>query len=173
MALLSIILWILYAIIRKSPGRWWLYYWLISLPILVFLVFLTPLVFEPMFNRFVPLAETQPQLIPALNQVMHRGGLEIPSSRMFEMKASEKVTKEHEADIYGLEVIHGIVAHSSKVAASAFQKLGEKSLDYPFPAKLYVFWAYSHPPITDRLRFALGYHPWDSGEIPRFIRDAK
>jgi len=35
----TLLIWLLYAIIRKSPRRWWLYFWLASLPIGLFLVF--------------------------------------------------------------------------------------------------------------------------------------
>ena len=38
---------------------------------------------------------------------------------------------EHQADIYGLEVIHGLVPDSPQVAAHAFQKLGEKACRIP------------------------------------------
>ena len=45
----GILVWILYAVIRSSPRRWWFYFWLISLPIIVFLSFVEPFVLEPMF----------------------------------------------------------------------------------------------------------------------------
>jgi len=76
---------------------------------------------------------------------------------------------EHNADVYGLEVTHGINANSSQVAAHAFQILGELSLDYPYPSKLVVFWFYSHPTIADRVRFANEYDPWSKGESPRYM----
>jgi len=41
---------------------------------------------------------------------------------------------EHEADRYGLEVIHGIVDNPNQVAAHYFQKSGEKNLSDPDPA---------------------------------------
>ncbi|HEV2288207.1 MAG TPA: hypothetical protein VGR81_04565 [Candidatus Acidoferrales bacterium] len=85
-----VLVWILYAIIRHSPRRWWLYFWVITLPILVFLVFLAPLVIDPLFNKFEPLQNTDPQLVTALEQVVHRANMDIPPDRMFLMKASEK-----------------------------------------------------------------------------------
>ena len=36
----TILIWILYAVIRKSPRRWWFYFWLASLPIGLVLYFL-------------------------------------------------------------------------------------------------------------------------------------
>jgi len=77
---------------------------------------------------------------------------------------------EHQADIYGLEVIHGLTPDSSQVAARAFQKLGEKGLSYPRPHPLLVFWAFSHPPTHERLRFAATYAPWNEGQPGRYIR---
>jgi Zn-dependent protease with chaperone function len=77
---------------------------------------------------------------------------------------------EHQADVYGLEVTHGINANSQEVAAHSFQILGELSLDYPYPNRLEVFWYWSHPPIADRLRFAQEYDPWDKGQPTRYVK---
>ena len=71
---------------------------------------------------------------------------------------------EHQADVYGLEVIHGLVPDSEQAAARAFQKLGEKGLAYPSPHPLHVLWTFDHPPIGERVAFALAYRPWDEGE---------
>jgi STE24 endopeptidase len=83
--------WILYSAIRRSPRRWWFQFWLVSLPLLVFLLFIQPMVIEPMFFEFKPLGETQPALVDAMLRVVRRGGLTIPADRMYEMKASEKL----------------------------------------------------------------------------------
>ncbi|HKW77091.1 MAG TPA: M48 family metallopeptidase [Terriglobales bacterium] len=86
-------LWLLVFLIRRSPRRWWFYSWLIALPFIVFLVFIAPVVIEPMFNKFEPLEKTNPQLVEAIEKVTQRGGLSIPRDRMFLMKASEKTTE--------------------------------------------------------------------------------
>jgi STE24 endopeptidase len=83
--------WILYAAIRNDPRRWWFHFWLASLPILVFLLFIEPVVIEPMFFRFERLVITQPNLVDALEKVVERGALAIPPERIFLMKASEKL----------------------------------------------------------------------------------
>ena len=44
-------------------------------------------------------------------------------------------SQEHQADVYGLEVIHGIVPDSSAIAAEAFQILGEAHLADPEPGE--------------------------------------
>lgn len=275
---------ILFYTIRKSPQRWWFYFWLATLPFIVLLVFVAPVILDPIFNTFEPLDQTQPQLVSAIEGVTHRGGLDIPRDRMFEMKASEKVTtynayvtgigatkrvvvwdntardmtvpetlfvfghemghyvldhiykglaffaglsfvgfwvgrklvlallgrwgdawrirgigdlaalpvlmlalslltlvaepvgnafsryQEHQADLYGLEVTHGLFPDNGEVAASAFQKLGEKSYDYPTPNRLLVFWSYSHPTIADRIQFSLRYDPWASPAGPKYVK---
>jgi STE24 endopeptidase len=274
----------LFWVIRKSPQRWWLYFWLLTLPFVVLVIFIAPVVLDPMFNTFVPLEQTQPQLVTAIQRVTNRAGLQIPVDRMFEMKASEKVTTynayvtgigatkrvvvwdntardmtipetlfvfvhemghyvlnhiykglafyaalafvgfwagqkivililshwgenwrlrgindlaalpvflltltllslvsqpfasafsrhiEHQADIYGLEVTHGMILNSDEVGASAFQKLGEKSYDYPTPSRFLVFWSYDHPTIKERIRFSLNYDPWNTPSGPRYVK---
>ena len=281
---LSVLLvFLLYAVIRRSPRRWWFYFWLASLPIIAALMYLEPYVIEPMFYHFDPLAAKQPALVEQLEKVVARGGLTIPRDRMFEMKASEKVTslnayvsgfggskrlvvwdttidklttpeilfvfghemghyvlnhirnslvlgalfllvllflgyhglhwllhrygqkwrirdvadwaslpalllivsvfsllaepltngysrwQEHQADIYGLEVTHGIVQNSAAVASHAFQVLGEVGLDEPNPNGFIEFWLYSHPSISERVAFAQGYDPWSKG-APRYVK---
>ena len=282
--ILSFVVWLLYLIIRSSPRRWWFYFWLASLPIIIFMVFISPVILDPMFNKFEPLAPKNPALAAALHRVTEKAGAEIPESRMYEMKASEKVTDynayvtgigaskrivvwdttehdmtipetmfvfghemghyvldhiwkglaftavlmfiglylgfrianasmgrwgdrlgiralgdwaslpllllivtvlsfvgqpigsafsrhvEHQADVYGLEVTHGLIPHSSQTAAVTFQKLGEKSFDYPYPNPVYVFWTFSHPAIPDRLIFSLNYRPWDEEKPNEFVK---
>lgn len=77
-------------LVRVSPRRYWLWGWLISLPLIVASVFLAPLVLDPLFNKFEPLEATHPKLAARLETVVNRTGVEIPESRMFLMKASEK-----------------------------------------------------------------------------------
>jgi STE24 endopeptidase len=280
----TILLWLMILIIRKSPTRWWFYFWLIALPILGFVFVISPDVIDPLFNKFEPLDQNNPQLVEAIQKVTRRGGLDIPRERMFLMKASEKVTTlnayvtgfgpskrvvvwdttiqktttpetlfvfghemghyvlnhvviglttgaiglliglyllyrlsgwflrrfgqrwkirelgdwaslpmiflifgilgffatplgsafsrqlEHNADIYGLEVTHGINPNSQEAGAHAFQVLGEISLSYPYPNRLLVLWYADHPPIPDRVRFAHEYDPWSKGEPPRYVK---
>ena len=85
-------IWLLYAVIRRSPQRWWLYFWLVSLPIGLFLVFLTPLFLDPQFHKFEPLAQKDPPLTIALQNLVQRAGENIPPERMFWMGAGEKTT---------------------------------------------------------------------------------
>lgn len=87
-----ILIWILYAVIRKSRRRWWFYFWLAALPIGLFLVFLQPVVIDPMFHKFEPLAQKDPGLTTQLERMVQRAGEKIPPERMYWMGAGEKTT---------------------------------------------------------------------------------
>ena len=279
----TLVLSLLVAIMRRSERRWWLWFWLLSIPLQVLLVFLGPYVVDPLFNHFEPLAQSNPALTDQLERVVARSNLAIPPSRMFLMRASEKYTGvnayvtgfgaskrvvvwdttiqkcppddvlftfgheqghyvlnhvrdgiiggfvgsllglylafhavrwllrlrgpawevtstsdwaavgvlllvasvlgfvaepivngvsrtiEHHADIYGQEVIHGLVADPRRTAAESFQRMGEIWLDDPNPSPFVVFWTYSHPPIGQRLAFAARYDPWRAGQHPRYL----
>ena len=81
--------------------------------------------------------------------------------------------QEHNADVFGLELIHGIVPNSSQVAAHSFQALGEIDLADPNPPPFITFWMYSHPPLAERLVFAHSYDPWGKHQPPRYIKDQR
>ena len=278
------LVWLFYGAVRRSPRRWWLYAWLGSLPILVFLILVEPLVLEPLFFRFTPLAAGNPQLVGELERVVRHGGQEIPESRMYLMNASSKLNAlnayvtgigpservvvwdttiarmttpeilfvfghemghyvlhhirngilltagvlllvlfagfhllhwalrrfgkdwkirgvddwaslpvlilsiflfnfiltpienafsryiEHQADQYGLEVVHGIVPNAPQVAAESFQILGELDLAEPAPSTAVKIWFYDHPPLNERIIFAQTYDPWARGESPAFVK---
>ena len=273
---------VVFAVIRASR-RWWLWIWLLSLPAQLLVVFILPVVIDPLFNHFEPLSKSNPALVAQLERVVDKTGVQIPPSRMYLMRASEKVTSanayvtgfgaskrvvvwdtaiksaptdeillifghelghyvlnhiqqglilgslfslffiwigffiarllvqrfgprwhiasledwaaavilllvfsiltflaepvgngisralEHQADVFGEEVVHGIVADPQKVAAQSFQRLGEQSLDYPDPNAFVVFWTYSHPGIASRESFAANYDPWQPGRHPRYF----
>jgi STE24 endopeptidase len=277
--------WILYAVIRRSPRRWWFYFWLAFIPIVVLAMFVEPVWIEPLFNKYEPLAEHHADLVAQIERVVHRAGMEIPPQRMYEMKASEKTTTlnayvtgfgatkrvvvwdttmkdmtipetlfvfghemghyvlghipkevsiillillalfyagyrvanwlvarhgerwgipslsdwaslpmlalvlfvltflatpifsgvsrhfEHQADQYGLEVVHGLVPDEPRTAALAFQKLGEISLDYPYVSKFWELWAWDHPTIRDRMIYVQTYNPWAEGKQPEFVNE--
>ena len=274
---------ILYAVIRRSPKRWWLYFWVAALPMLFAGMVLEPVFIEPLFYQFQPLSAKHPALVDALERVVARGGLAIPPDRMFEMKASEKTNslnayvsglgaskrlvvwdttieklttpevvsvfghemghyvlghirntlifisvllllllflgyhalhgmlrrwgvrwrirdaadwaslpallllfaifsflteplvnaysrnQEHQADVYGLEVTHGIIPDSRAAAVHSFQVMGEVDLDEPNPNRFIEFWMYTHPSTSERMAFAENYDPWKAGR-PRYVK---
>jgi STE24 endopeptidase len=75
---------------RKSPRRWWLYFWLAALPLMFFFFFISPWFVDPLFNHFEPLNTEHPQMVTSLAGLTQRAGVPIPPERMFLMKASEK-----------------------------------------------------------------------------------
>jgi STE24 endopeptidase len=77
---------LLFALIRTSPRRWWLVFWIAALPITFAGLYLTPIVIDPLFNQFEPLALHHPELTAQLEQ------MGVPASHQFLMKASAKVT---------------------------------------------------------------------------------
>ena len=268
-----------YALLRRSPRRWWLYAWLAALPIMLASVYADPLILEPLFNRFEPLAAGHPELLDPIERLLHHAGVSIPPDHLFEMKASEKTNslnayvsgfgpsrrvvlydtiirkeegpplmttighelghyvlqhilkglafgalllllgllllfylmpwlirrlaipgvgdwaslplflllilvlsflgdpignaysrfEEHQADVYSLEVTHGLIADPGQAAAQAFQIEGETDLEEPAPNPLIVFWLYTHPPVAERLRFSLEYDPWSHGNHTQFV----
>ena len=76
-------------IVRRWPRRYWLGIWAVTLPLMLFSAFVSPLL-EPIFNHYEPLAQNHPALVAELEQVVARTGTNIPPDRMFLMKASAK-----------------------------------------------------------------------------------
>jgi Zn-dependent protease with chaperone function len=70
---------------------------------------------------------------------------------------------EHEADRFGLELVH-----DNRAAALAFVKLQQSNLSIPRPGPLFVWWRASHPPLGARIDFANAYRPWERGEPLRY-----
>ena len=109
------LIWILYAIIRKSPRRWWFYFWLVSLPIAILLVFAQPVIVDPMFHKFESLQQKDPALTASLEQMVQRAGQDIPPERMFWMGAGEKTT-ELNAYVTGIGASKRIVVWDNTIA---------------------------------------------------------
>ena len=76
---------------------------------------------------------------------------------------------EHEADVYGQEAVHGIVADPQKTAVAAFNALGEAWLEDPNPSPFIEFWEYNHPSTQTRANFATHYDPWANGGHGKFF----
>jgi Zn-dependent protease with chaperone function len=96
-----IVAWIFFAVVRRSPRRWWFYFWLASIPLVLTLILIEPYVIEPLFYKFTPLQETQPVLVERIEAMLHHAGLSIPPARIFEMDASSR-TREVNAYVSGL-----------------------------------------------------------------------
>jgi STE24 endopeptidase len=66
---------------------------------------------------------------------------------------------EHESDKFSLEL-----THLNEPMAIAFRKMAEDSKRDPSPHPFIKYWRYSHPPIAERIPFALSYRPWVKAE---------
>jgi len=81
-----IIIPIVYWLMKKSPKRWWLYGWLLSVPFTLFMMFLQPVVIDPLYNDFYPLKDKQLESkILTLAEKAH-----IPAQHVFEVNMAEK-----------------------------------------------------------------------------------
>jgi STE24 endopeptidase len=76
-------------IVRRWPRRYWLGVWVATMPILVFLIFVAPLL-APIFDKFEPLEKNHAPLVAELEKVAARTGTNIPPDRMYLMKAHAK-----------------------------------------------------------------------------------
>ncbi len=90
---------LLFWVIRSLPKRWWLLFWVFTIPLSLFGLFILPYI-EPLFFHYEPLAKSQPALVQRLEAIAQRGGMNIPPDRMFLMQASAKLTTLN-ADVEG------------------------------------------------------------------------
>ncbi len=109
----GLVLMLLFWIIRKLPNRWWLVFWVCSIPLTLFGLFIGPYV-EPLFFHYEPLAKSQPALVKRLEEVAQRGGMNIPPDRMFLMQASTKLTTLN-ADVEGFGSSKRVVVWDTSV----------------------------------------------------------
>jgi Zn-dependent protease with chaperone function len=79
-------------------------------------------------------------------------------------------SKEHAADVYGQEAIHGIVADPQASMQGAFVVLGTNSYAVPNLSPFVEFWFGSHPAIGRRAAFAKVYDPWAPGMQPKYFQ---
>ena len=76
-------------IVRRWPRRYWVCAWVVTLPILVFVIFVSPLI-VPLFYKQEPLEKNHAALVAQLEKVVARTGINIPPKRMYLIKASAK-----------------------------------------------------------------------------------
>ena len=65
---------LLFFCIRRSTQRWWFWFWIPTMVAVVFGVFISPVLIDPIFNKFEPLQTSNPALVARLEQVVGRGG---------------------------------------------------------------------------------------------------
>ncbi|HEX2203422.1 MAG TPA: M48 family metallopeptidase [Longimicrobium sp.] len=82
---LALTLWIPYLLLRKSPRRWWLYTSLALVPLVVFFIWLAPVVIDPVFDRFGPMKDRA--LEARILALADRAGIE--GGRVYEVAKRE------------------------------------------------------------------------------------
>jgi Zn-dependent protease with chaperone function len=90
------LLWIPYALIRKSPKRWWLYCTLAYLPIAFVIALIVPVVVDPLYHHFGEM--TNKELEQKILALADRAGID--GTRVYEVDMS-KETKETNAYVTG------------------------------------------------------------------------
>ncbi|HEX8173414.1 MAG TPA: M48 family metallopeptidase [Thermoanaerobaculia bacterium] len=98
------------AIIRRVK-RWWLVLWLASIPLIITLIVVQPLVLDPLFNKFEPLQNQQ--LKQKLLDLASKAGIE--GSRVYQVNKS-KQTKTMNAYVNGIGPTKRIVMWDTLLA---------------------------------------------------------
>ncbi|PLS02982.1 M48 family metallopeptidase [Neobacillus cucumis] len=77
---------VLYWLMKKSKKRWWLYGWLLSVPFTLFMMFLQPVVIDPLYNDFYPLQnkELETKILTLAEKA------DIPAKNVFEVNMADK-----------------------------------------------------------------------------------
>lgn len=77
---------VLYWLMKKSQKRWWLYGWLLSIPFTLFMMFLQPVVIDPLYNDFYPLKnkELETKILELADKA------QIPAQHVFEVNMADK-----------------------------------------------------------------------------------
>lgn len=111
MVVFTILAAIMYAIIRRNPRSWWAWLGVVSIPLIIFIVVVSPILLTPIFYETKPMDES-PLRTQILDLAAQSG---IPDSRVFVMDAS-KDTKKFNAYVTGLGKTKRIVLYDNLVA---------------------------------------------------------
>src|SRR4051794_9626578 len=84
--LMFLVVSVLYWLMKKSQKRWWLYAWLLSVPFTLFMMFLQPVVIDPLYNDFSPLKDKK--LESEILEIASKAN--IPAEHVFEVNMAEK-----------------------------------------------------------------------------------
>jgi Zn-dependent protease with chaperone function len=109
---------VVFALIRRSPRRWWLHAWLCAIPCTLFLVFIAPLYIDPLFNKFTPLERTNPVLAESIVTLTRAARQPIAQDRIFLMDAS-KNTNAINAYVTGLGSSKRVVIWDTSIAKTS------------------------------------------------------
>lgn len=86
----TLVIGLVYFAMRRSPRGWWLFLWMIAVPLTVLIVFIQPVAIDPLFNTFEPLDRSHPELVDSMEALVSRAGLVIPREHIHLWKVSDK-----------------------------------------------------------------------------------
>ena len=98
------LLWLVYALLARSPRWWWLWLGMGALPLTAGVVLLEPVVVDPVFNKFTPLQDRQ--LEARIVELAERAG--IPGRNVYQVDKSTQ-TRKYNAYVNGFGVSQRIV----------------------------------------------------------------
>jgi len=101
---LSIGLWL----IQSSPDFWWIWVWGFFLIFSLFMMYISPYVIEPLFNKFTPIEE--PDLEDRIKNLMQKADIRV--SRVFKMDASKR-SKHTNAYFSGIGKVKRIILYDT------------------------------------------------------------
>lgn len=101
---LSIGLWL----IQSSPDYWWIWVWGFFLIFSLFMMYISPYVIEPLFNKFTPIEE--PDLEDRIKNLMQKADIKV--SRVFKMDASKR-SKHTNAYFSGIGKVKRIILYDT------------------------------------------------------------
>jgi STE24 endopeptidase len=84
--LMSLLLAVIFALIQWSSLHWWLWVWGLMVLFTLFMMFISPYVIEPLFNKFEPVTEAG--LEDEIRVMMEKAGLQVGS--VMQMDASKR-----------------------------------------------------------------------------------
>ncbi|RJQ42039.1 MAG: M48 family peptidase [Nitrospiraceae bacterium] len=73
-------------LVKASPDFWWLFVWLFFLLFSIFMMYISPYVIEPLFNKFTPIENEEME--SSIRDLMEKVGIKI--GRVFKIDASKR-----------------------------------------------------------------------------------
>jgi len=107
-------------LIHASPNYWWIWLWAFFLVFSLFLMYISPYVIEPLFNKFTPISEEYEGLEEKIKQMFSKVGIKV--SRVFQMDASKR-SKHTNAYFTGIGKVKRIILYDTLL-----QKMNEDEI---------------------------------------------
>ncbi len=95
-------------LIKTSPDYWWFFVWLFFLLFSLFILYISPYVIEPLFNKFTPIENGDME--GSIKDLMKKSGITI--SRVFRMDASKR-SKHTNAYFTGIGRVKRIILYDT------------------------------------------------------------